>query len=111
MFSKERSGCNTNVKEKVNALSEKDFTRLPVFTEREKIQKEEFKLPLLPTTTIGSFPQTSDVRQTRASYKKANISETDYEKFMKSKLRSVLSFRKTLVLMYLFTVNLKEMIW
>ena len=44
------------------------------FSEREKIQKEEFKLPLLPTTTIGSFPQTSDVRQTRASYKKANIS-------------------------------------
>lgn len=40
LFSEERSGCNTNVKEKVNALSEKDFTRLPVFSEREKYRKK-----------------------------------------------------------------------
>ena len=96
LFSEERSGCNTNLKEKLNALSEKDFTRLPVFSEREKIQKEEFKLPLLPTTTIGSFPQTSDVRQTRASYKKANISETDYEKFMKSKIAECIELQENI---------------
>lgn len=96
LFAQARSGCHTNVKEKVNALSEKDFTRLPAFAEREKIQKEEFNLPLLPTTTIGSFPQTSDVRLTRASYKKGNISESDYEKFMKAKIAECIKLQKNL---------------
>lgn len=96
LFAQARSGCNTDVKEKISALSEKDFTRLPEFAEREKIQKKEFGLPLLPTTTIGSFQQTSDVRQTRSSYKKGNISEVEYEKFMKEKISECIALQESI---------------
>ena len=69
---------------------------MPEFAEREKIQKKEFGLPLLPTTTIGSFPQTSDVRQTRSSYKKGNISEVEYEKFMKEKISECIALQESI---------------
>ncbi len=81
-----RSGEDKSVQEKVKALSDKDFTRLPEFSEREKIQHECFKLPILPTTTIGSFPQTAEVRKTRAVFKKNEITEEEYDKFMRDKI-------------------------
>ena len=59
-----RPDCRNNaVQERVAAIREEDFTRLPVFNEREAIQKKEFALPVFPTTTIGSFPQTADVKK------------------------------------------------
>ena len=59
-----------DVQAKVAAITDADYVRLPVFEEREKIQKAILDLPLLPTTTIGSFPQTSDVRKHRQEFKK-----------------------------------------
>ena len=82
LFTQPRSGSNAEIREKVQALSTTDFTRFPTFAEREKIQKEKFKLPLFPTTTIGSFPQTAEVRKIRAGFRKGEISETDYESFL-----------------------------
>ena len=49
-------------------------------SEREKLQKEEFGLPLLPTTTIGSFPQTREVKRNRSSYRKGEINKAAYDK-------------------------------
>ena len=49
-------------------------------SEREKLQKEEFGLPLLPTTTIGSFPQTREVKRNRSSYRKGEIDKAAYDK-------------------------------
>ena len=63
---------------RVNALTDADFVRQPAFEEREKLQKAEFKLPPLPTTTIGSFPQTAQVRLNRSAYKKGDITEAQY---------------------------------
>lgn len=74
------------VQKKVAALSEKDFVRLPEFAQREKIQKERFALPLLPTTTIGSFPQTAEVRKARAQFRKGDISQEAYDKFIGEKI-------------------------
>ena len=53
------------------------------FKERLKIQHEILKYPILPTTTIGSFPQTKEVRKTRRDYKNGLISKDEYEKKIK----------------------------
>lgn len=86
LFTETRSGINHDVQKKVQTLSDADFVRLPEFAEREKIQKKRFNLPLLATTTIGSFPQTADVRTTRAAFRKGEISEEQYDTYMKEKI-------------------------
>lgn len=86
LFMGHRNSSNPEVQHKVSTLSDRDFVRLPVFEEREKIQKERFKLPLLPTTTIGSFPQTAEIRATRAEFRKGEITEAQYETYMKEKI-------------------------
>ena len=65
LFATERVGENAELRARIAGLTEADYTRLPAFAEREEIQKESFKLPALPTTTIGSFPQTKEVRAKR----------------------------------------------
>ncbi|UGU15154.1 5-methyltetrahydropteroyltriglutamate--homocysteine S-methyltransferase [Sinomicrobium kalidii] len=67
------------VKDRVAAISEKDTTRHVGFALRQKIQKNRFGLPLYPTTTIGSFPQTTDIRRLRARLKKGELTRAEYE--------------------------------
>ena len=78
LFGQERSGINHAVQERVAAIQDNDFVRLPEFTAREQIQKEILNLPLFPTTTIGSFPQTSDVKLNRKAFKAGEISKEQY---------------------------------
>ncbi|MGN0666149.1 MAG: 5-methyltetrahydropteroyltriglutamate--homocysteine S-methyltransferase, partial [Huintestinicola sp.] len=94
LCSEPRSGLNEVVREKVSALSEKDFVRLPEFSEREKVQKKRFNLPLLPTTTIGSFPQTAEVRANRAAFRKGEISEALYEEFNKKQIADCVALQE-----------------
>ena len=75
------------VKDRVSSIKKEDYTRLPAFEEREKIQKELLKLPLFPTTTIGSFPQTEDVRKNRKDFKNGTITEEQYVAFNENKIR------------------------
>lgn len=86
LFQSDRKCQNEKVAKRVAAIEEKDFTRLPVFEEREKVQKDTFKLPLFPTTTIGSFPQTADVKSTRTAYKQGKITEKEYVEFNRKKI-------------------------
>ncbi|MEE3451356.1 MAG: 5-methyltetrahydropteroyltriglutamate--homocysteine S-methyltransferase [Acutalibacteraceae bacterium] len=86
LHSEPRIGSDSAVKERTTALTDRDFIRLPSFEEREKIQKARFKLPLLPTTTIGSFPQTADVKAARTALRKGELSVEDYEKFISKKV-------------------------
>jgi len=86
LFNELRNCGNANVQAALSALSQDDFIRHPDFEEREKIQKAEFNLPLLPTTTIGSFPQTADVKANRSNYKKGKISFEQYVAFNKGKI-------------------------
>lgn len=76
----ERCYQDTAVRESVSNLSEDIFTRIPKRSEREKIQKEAYNLPVFPTTTIGSFPQTQEVKKNRSSYKKGEIDKFTYDK-------------------------------
>lgn len=80
LFEKERIYQNEEVKKQVLGLSEADFIRKPERRKREKLQKAVFNLPLLPTTTIGSFPQTAEVKRNRSSYRKGEIDKAAYDK-------------------------------
>ena len=53
---------------------------------RRQVQQEKLSLPILPTTTIGSFPQSPEVRRTRLAWKRGNISDVEYEDFIKSEI-------------------------
>ncbi len=53
------------------------------FAARAELQRAQLRLPPLPTTTIGSFPQTAEVRKARAAYTKGALSDTDYDKFLR----------------------------
>lgn len=80
LFAKKRIYQNEEVKKQVAGLSEKDFIRKPERKERVMLQKTIFNLPLLPTTTIGSFPQTAEVKRNRSSYRKGEIDKAAYDK-------------------------------
>ena len=94
LFRDARHGGNEAVRAKVASLTEKDFTRLPAFAEREKIQKAHFQLPLLPTTTIGSFPQTADVRANRSAYRKGRIAKAEYDAFNKQRIAECIELQE-----------------
>jgi len=70
---------NPKVKERLTAITEKDFERKSDFRTRQRLQKEALHLPLFPTTTIGSFPQTPEIRQLRAKLKKGELTQAQYE--------------------------------
>jgi len=67
------------IKKRVAAITDADSSRASEFAERQKIQQQNFKLPLFPTTTIGSFPQTDDIRQLRARLKKGEFTTEQYD--------------------------------
>lgn len=94
LFDQERFSRNKQVAKKVEALTEKDFVRLPALAERAVVQKEKFKLPILPTTTIGSFPQTKEVKQNRATFKKGEITEAEYTTFNQDKIAECVAFQE-----------------
>ena len=94
LHSEKRAGTNDEVRARTAALTEGDLTRLPQFAQREKIQRERFSLPLFPTTTIGSFPQTSDVKSARKAYRTGELSQEDYESFIKDKIAQCVALQE-----------------
>jgi 5-methyltetrahydropteroyltriglutamate--homocysteine methyltransferase len=68
------------VKDRVAGITEADGTRQSAFLVRQQLQHERFRLPAFPTTTIGSFPQTEDIRQLRSKFKKSELTLEQYEK-------------------------------
>ncbi len=70
---------DTIVKDRVSNLTEKDANRGMAFEERIKLQRENLKYPVLPTTTIGSFPQTPELRKLRRDFKNNLITLEKYE--------------------------------
>ncbi len=66
------------------------------FEERQTIQQQKFGLPFLPTTTIGSFPQTADVRQARLKWRKGELSEESYTAFIHEKIEKWIRIQEEL---------------
>lgn len=96
LFNEDRHAFNVTVDTRVKAITPKDFVRQPEFAQREKIQKDEFKLPLFPTTTIGSFPQTAEVRANRKAFRTGEISKDQYIEFNKKKIAECIALQEEL---------------
>ena len=76
------SSTNPAVRQAIAGLKDESFRRQAGYTERAKVQRDELGLPLLPTTTIGSFPQTAEVRSKRAAHKKGHLSDAEYHDYL-----------------------------
>ncbi|TDQ40397.1 5-methyltetrahydropteroyltriglutamate--homocysteine S-methyltransferase [Aureibacillus halotolerans] len=85
---------STAVREAVAALS--DFDRSTPFEARKLAQKDAFNLPLLPTTTIGSMPQTKEVRQERLQWRKKEKSDQEYEQFIQAETKRWIEIQEEL---------------
>ncbi|MGV3070963.1 5-methyltetrahydropteroyltriglutamate--homocysteine S-methyltransferase [Corynebacterium phoceense] len=77
------------------ALPAGEVQRQPLYAERAESQKS-LDIPLLPTTTIGSFPQTQEIRQTRAAHKAGEITDAEYEEALKDEVRAVVELQERL---------------
>lgn len=96
LFDKNRVQENIQLKQKIAHLTDKDFIRTPSLVERRADQIKALKLPLLPTTTIGSFPQTPEVRKSRLQYKRGELSKSDYEAFLEEKIKECLELQENI---------------
>ena len=83
------------VRERVAALTEADRTRGD-YAEREAAQEARLNLPPLPTTTIGSFPQTAEIRTSRAAHARGEIDDATYEDRMKEEIERVIRLQEEL---------------
>jgi 5-methyltetrahydropteroyltriglutamate--homocysteine methyltransferase len=85
---------NPLVRERVEALSDEDARRESSFEVRHEAQRERLDLPLFPTTTIGSYPQTAEIRKARAALRAGEIDRAGYEQRMKAEIERVISFQE-----------------
>ncbi|MBQ4216793.1 MAG: 5-methyltetrahydropteroyltriglutamate--homocysteine S-methyltransferase, partial [Clostridiales bacterium] len=94
LFSGRVNSEDKEVQAAVAAITEADYVRLPARSEREKIQKDKLALPKFPTTTIGSFPQTPDVRKNRQEFKKGLKTREEYVEFNKQKIAECIKLQE-----------------
>ncbi|TVM17119.1 5-methyltetrahydropteroyltriglutamate--homocysteine S-methyltransferase [Oceanidesulfovibrio indonesiensis] len=85
-----------DVRERIGSLSPTMYARPLPYAERRPAQRERLGLPLLPTTTIGSFPQTTDIRAARRDYKRGDLSEETYLQRMRDCIRGVVNRQEEL---------------
>lgn len=84
---------NEQVKSRLEKVTPSDSNRPSAFPKRQELQRAKLKLPLFPTTTIGSFPQTAEVRAARAKWKKGTLSNEGYDAFIKEETRRCVEFQ------------------
>lgn len=87
---------NKAVQERQSKVSKADHERKSPFPERYAQQKKHLSLPLFPTTTIGSFPQTKDIRIQRNKFTKGDITAEEYEKFIEKEIKDVIEIQTEL---------------
>lgn len=85
---------NNNVRNIINSLTNSDFERKSKFSERIKLQQKELNLPILPTTTIGSFPQTIKIRNIRKDYKTGKLTSSQYEDLLKEEIKETIKIQE-----------------
>ena len=96
LFATARVCENAAVQSALAALSDADFVRSPSRADRRNIQAAEFNLPAYPTTTIGSFPQTAEVRANRAAFKKGEITREQYVAFNQKKIAECIALQESI---------------
>ncbi|SDS69079.1 5-methyltetrahydropteroyltriglutamate--homocysteine S-methyltransferase [Corynebacterium timonense] len=85
---------NEAVAQRVATLPEGEVKRSPEFAERQKAQHAELGLPKLATTTIGSFPQTTEIRKARADHKAGELSDEQYREALKTEIKNVIELQE-----------------
>ena len=83
------------VRSRTAALTDADRAREP-YLEREAAQAQRLHLPPLPTTTIGSFPQTTEIRKARAANARGELSDADYQERMREEIAAVIKLQEEL---------------
>ncbi|HEV7778707.1 MAG TPA: 5-methyltetrahydropteroyltriglutamate--homocysteine S-methyltransferase [Luteibacter sp.] len=83
-----------DVRARTRQLTAQSTLRRSAHAQRRLIQAERFGLPLLPTTTIGSFPQTDTLRNARAANRVGKLSDQDYERLLEDEIRQVVAFQE-----------------
>ena len=84
------------VKERQAKVTEEMHNRKSPFTERISVQQKKLNLPLFPTTSIGSFPQTKEIRVQRNKFTKGEITPAEYEKFIEKEIDEVVKIQDEL---------------
>ncbi|GAB3569333.1 5-methyltetrahydropteroyltriglutamate--homocysteine S-methyltransferase [Spirosoma luteolum] len=79
---------------RVQAIEPADFNRQSAFVSRQVLQTASLRLPLFPTTTIGSFPQTDAVRQLRARFKKGELTVADYNQALEAETEAAIRWQE-----------------
>ena len=87
---------NPAVQERLASLPADAASRGDAYAERAKQQQERLNLPTLPTTTIGSFPQTGELRTTRRKFEQGDLSQAEYDAFIESQIRAVIAHQEEL---------------
>ncbi|KAG1866515.1 cobalamin-independent synthase [Suillus subalutaceus] len=82
------------VRKRVAAITPDMYDRKSPFATRKEVQAKHLNLPRFPTTTIGSFPQTKEIRTARAKLGKGEISEAEYDEFIKKEIEMVVEFQE-----------------
>jgi len=95
-FSARGYGKDDSVRKRTKALRESDFVKKVPVEKRRKEQDEGLNLPLFPTTTIGSFPQTAEVRNKRAAYLKGELTDLSYKEFIQGEIEKLIRFQEDL---------------
>lgn len=85
-----------SIKDRINSISEKDTKRISEFKIRKEKQQNTLHLPLFPTTTIGSFPQTKEVRSWRAKFKKGELTYEEYDALIKQEISESIKWQEEL---------------
>ncbi|MFJ8099930.1 5-methyltetrahydropteroyltriglutamate--homocysteine S-methyltransferase [Lysinibacillus sp. NPDC096212] len=87
---------NRSIQQAIKAVSAQDFERQSEFKTRQKVQQQALQLPLFPTTTIGSFPQSDEVKRTRSAWRKKQLSDEDYAAFVEQETKRWITIQEEL---------------
>ena len=85
---------HAGVEKRVQALPEGAVQRQPEFSARQAAQREALGLPTLPTTTIGSFPQTPEIRKARADHKAGELDDAAYQEALRTEIKNVIELQE-----------------
>src|SRR3954451_9220228 len=85
---------NPAVRDRVAALTDGDARRASAFEVRREAQRSHLNLPMFPTTTIGSYPQTAEIRQARKELREGQIDRSEYDRRMRSEIERVIGFQE-----------------
>ncbi|WP_168866870.1 5-methyltetrahydropteroyltriglutamate--homocysteine S-methyltransferase, partial [Enterobacteriaceae endosymbiont of Plateumaris sericea] len=87
---------NVQVQKKILLLGKNIINNRKHYNTRSILQKKKLQLPLIPTTTIGSFPQTLDIRKLRSDFKSGYINYNNYKKNMKNHIKNIINIQEKL---------------